>query len=60
MLYTQNGDCIVAIDSVTSRHPLYSVTLELVESPFVVVVVVVAHALPRFLLRPREGVVVPG
>ena len=24
MLYPQNGDCIVATDSVTSRHPVYT------------------------------------
>ena len=25
MLYPQNGDCIVATDSATSRHPVYSI-----------------------------------
>jgi len=26
MLYPQNGDCIVATNSVTSRHPVYTAT----------------------------------
>jgi len=28
MLYPQNGDCIVAIDSVTSLHPVYAQQLK--------------------------------
>jgi len=33
MLYPQNGDCIVATDSVTSRQPMYNGT-RLAKTPY--------------------------